>query len=105
MVIECPPDVGPGDTLTVETEDGTEVDIEVPPGISPGQEFEVDLDARLAELKAKAEADAKAKAEADEKARQASGHYLERTVVTYEREHIKAVMKNMKASTKDKGQK
>ena len=22
MVIECPPDVGPGDTLTVETEDG-----------------------------------------------------------------------------------
>ncbi|XRB22356.1 cAMP-dependent protein kinase [Pseudoscourfieldia marina] len=41
----------------------------------------------------------------DEKARQASGHYLERTVVTYEREHIKAVMKNMKASTKDKGQK
>jgi len=60
MVIECPPDVGPGDTLTVETEDGTEVDIEVPPGISPGQEFEVDLDARLAELKAKAEADAKA---------------------------------------------
>ena len=65
MVIECPPDVGPGDTLTVETEDGTEVDIEVPPGISPGQEFEVDLDARLAELKAKAEADAKAKAEAE----------------------------------------
>jgi hypothetical protein len=40
LVLECPEGAGPGDTLEVEWE-GREIEIEIPAGVSVGQEFEV----------------------------------------------------------------
>jgi hypothetical protein len=42
LVLECPEGAGPGDTLEVEWE-GNEIEIEIPAGVSAGQEFEVEI--------------------------------------------------------------
>ena len=40
LVVVCPEDVGPGEVIIVEDPDGNEVEIEIPEGVNPGDEFE-----------------------------------------------------------------
>eukprot|EP01046_Picozoa_sp_COSAG06_P067506 COSAG06_NODE_17531_length_936_cov_0.758662_1_plen_271_part_01 len=53
IIVECPEGISAGDMLLVETEDGVEIEAQVPAGISVGQEFEVDVVKTLAEMKRK----------------------------------------------------
>jgi Ca2+-binding EF-hand superfamily protein len=41
MVVVCPDGMTAGDMVVIETPDGREVDVEIPNGVSPGEEFEV----------------------------------------------------------------
>ena len=43
LEVVCPPDCGPGDVITVQTEDG-ELEIEIPEGVGPGEAFEVRIE-------------------------------------------------------------
>ena len=42
LALVCPEDCGPGDTVAVEV-DGAEIEVEIPDGVGPGDEFEVHL--------------------------------------------------------------
>ena len=41
LTVVCPDDVSPGDALSIQTEDGDELEIIVPEGVEAGEEFEV----------------------------------------------------------------
>ena len=43
MEIECPPGVGPGETVEIDLEDGTTVEVAVPEGIEEGDTFEIEI--------------------------------------------------------------
>ena len=43
LQLVCPADAKPGDVLTVQTGDGGEIEVAIPDGIGPGQEFEVQI--------------------------------------------------------------
>ena len=44
MLVVCPEDVHEGDLIVLEAPDGRDVEVEVPPGVEPGDEFEVEVD-------------------------------------------------------------
>ena len=66
-VITCPEGMGEGDALLVTTPSGEEVEILVPAGVNPGDEFEVQFD-DLAGEEPEAEAEAVAAAEEEAEA-------------------------------------
>lgn len=41
FMVQCPPNVSPGDILKVTSPDGFDVQVSVPLGIGPGQQFAV----------------------------------------------------------------
>ena len=44
IVIECPEGCSPGDTITIDTPNGDEVDVEIPEGVDPGDEFYIEVE-------------------------------------------------------------
>ena len=42
ITLTCPPDTRSGESIVVETEDG-EMDITIPEGVEPGDEFDIDI--------------------------------------------------------------
>jgi hypothetical protein len=41
MVVLCPAGKQAGDVVVIETVDGLEVEVEIPPGVNAGDEFEI----------------------------------------------------------------
>ena len=44
MTVEVPSGMRAGETLVIEFAEGQEVDVEIPDGLSSGDEFDVELD-------------------------------------------------------------